>query len=122
MMEDMDVFNVKVPFEGRPVTSQGSSGPCWTFAAAHVFRAAAMKKYQLKEFQLSQAYLLYWDKVEKANWFLESVLETAWEETDSRLVQTILATPASNTMQWDMVANLVWKYGLVCRTLELVFH
>jgi bleomycin hydrolase len=76
-----------------------------------------MKQYNLPAFELSQAYLFYWDKLEKANWFLENVLETASEPLDGRLVQTILGSPVSDGGQWDMAANLVRKYGLVPQQL-----
>jgi bleomycin hydrolase len=76
-----------------------------------------MKKYKLDSFQLSQAYLFYWDKMEKANYFLENILETTSESIDSRLVQALLASPVGDGGQWDMVANLVEKYGLVPHSL-----
>lgn len=72
-----------------------------------------MKKYKLKEFELSQSYLFFWDKLEKANYFLENVLDTMDENLDGRLVQSLLSGPISDGGQWDMVANLVEKYGLV---------
>jgi bleomycin hydrolase len=59
-----------------------------------------MKKYKLSEFQLSQAYLFYWDKIEKANYFLESILDTISEEIDSRLVQALMTGPVSDGGQW----------------------
>lgn len=76
-----------------------------------------MKKYNLESFELSQAYLFYWDKIEKANYFLENILDTADEPLDSRIVQTMLSMPVSDGGQWDMVANLVKKYGVVPQTL-----
>ena len=72
-----------------------------------------MKKYNLKEFELSQAYLFFWDKLEKANYFLEQILDTVEEPLDGRLVQELLSSPVGDGGQWDMVANLVEKYGLV---------
>lgn len=72
-----------------------------------------MRRHNLKEFELSQAYLFFWDKLEKANYFLEQALDTANEDLDSRLVQTLLASPVGDGGQWDMAANLVEKYGLV---------
>lgn len=72
-----------------------------------------MKKHNLKEFELSQAYLFFWDKLEKANWFLEQVVDTISESLDSRIVQELLSSPVGDGGQWDMVANLVEKYGLV---------
>ncbi|KAF2968545.1 hypothetical protein GQX73_g5021 [Xylaria multiplex] len=114
---DQQVFNVRIPFEGAPITNQRSSGRCWLFASTNVFRVALMQKYGLDSFELSQAYLFFWDKLEKANYFLENIIDTAGEDLDSRLVQRILADPVSDGGQWDMVYNLVEKYGLVPQAL-----
>ncbi|KAI1140761.1 peptidase C1B, bleomycin hydrolase [Hypoxylon sp. FL0543] len=114
---DQHVFNVRIPFEGAPITNQRSSGRCWLFASTNVFRIALMKKYNLDAFELSQAYLFFWDKLEKANFFLENVIDTADQPLDDRLVQRLLADPVSDGGQWDMVYNLVDKYGLVPQTL-----
>lgn len=72
-----------------------------------------MRRFSLDSFELSQQYLFFWDKFEKANWFLESVVDTAAEEVDGRLVQALSAAPVNDGGQWDMAANLVQKYGLV---------
>lgn len=72
-----------------------------------------MRRHNLKEFQLSQAYLFFWDKLEKANYFLEQVLDTTGEDLEGRLVQKLLSDPVGDGGQWDMVANIVEKYGLV---------
>ncbi|KAK1758602.1 putative bleomycin hydrolase [Echria macrotheca] len=111
------VFNIKIPFEGGPITNQRNSGRCWLFASTNVFRVALMQKYNLDAFELSQAYLFFWDKLEKSNWFLEQIISTADQDIDSRLVQTMLSQPLSDGGQWDMVYNLVEKYGLVPQTL-----
>ncbi|KAF2739655.1 bleomycin hydrolase-like protein [Polyplosphaeria fusca] len=114
---DIQNFNIKIPLEGSPVTNQASSGRCWLFASTNVFRVAIMKKYHLSSFQLSQSYLFYWDKIEKANYFLENILDTLDDDVDGRLVQALLASPVGDGGQWDMVANLVQKYGLVPQTI-----
>ncbi|KAM4065167.1 peptidase c1-like family protein [Hirsutella rhossiliensis] len=116
-VSDQQVFNVKIPFEGGPITNQRSSGRCWLFASTNVFRVALMNKYKLEAFELSQAYLFYWDKLEKANWFLEQIVDTADEDLEGRLVQTLLGDIVSDGGQWDMVYNLVAKYGLVPQSL-----
>jgi len=113
-------FNTKIDLEGGPITNQKSSGRCWLFAATNCFRVAIMRKHNLKKFELSQAYLFYWDKLEKANWFLEQVLGTVEEELGGRLVQRLLLDPVGDGGQWDMVANLVEKYGLVCLFLSVL--
>lgn len=102
MIADQQVFNVQIPFEGGPITNQRSSGRCWLFASTNVFRVAIMKKYNLASFELSQAYLFFWDKLEKANFFLENVIDTADEDLEGRLVQRLLADPVSDGGQWDM--------------------
>lgn len=76
-----------------------------------------MRRYNLKEFELSQSYLFFWDKLEKANWFLEQVLDTVNEDLDGRLMQSLMGGPVGDGGQWDMVANLVEKYGLVPQSL-----
>lgn len=68
-----------------------------------------MKKHNLEKFELSQAYFFFWDKLEKANYFLEQILDTAGEEVDGRLVQSLLSSPVGDGGQWDMIANLVEK-------------
>ncbi|KAL4933257.1 C1 family peptidase [Aspergillus undulatus] len=110
---DKQIFNVTVPIEGAPITNQRSSGRCWLFASTNTFRVPIMKLYGLKEFELSQAYLFYWDKIEKANYFFEAIVQTADEDVTGRLVQKLLEDPVTDGGQWDMVVNLVKKYGLV---------
>ena len=110
---DIQNFNIKIDLEGAPITNQRASGRCWLFASTNVFRVGFMRKYNLKEFELSQAYLFYWDKIEKANYFLEQILDTVDEDLEGRLIQTLMEDPVGDGGQWDMVANLVEKYGLV---------
>jgi len=95
------------------VTNQQKSGRCWLFAGTNVLRYEAMKKMNVKKFELSQAYLFFWDKLEKANYFLENVLETLDEEVTSRLFMWLLQSPVQDGGQWDMFVNLVQKYGVV---------
>ncbi len=98
---DPHVFNVKIPFEGGPITNQRSSGRCWLFASTNVFRVALMQKYKLDSFELSQNYLFFWDKLEKSNYFLEQIISTAHMDLDSRLVHTLVSGPISDGGQWD---------------------
>ncbi len=66
--------------------NQERSGRCWMFASLNTMRYRVIKKYNLKTFELSQAYPLFWDKLEKSNWFLENILDTLDEPLDGRLV------------------------------------
>ena len=111
---DTQIFNTKIRFEGSPITNQRSSGRCWLFAATNVFRVAVMQRYNLKEFELSQAYLFFWDKLEKANYFLEQILDTVEEDLDGRLIQTLLASPVGDGGQWGRFLSSTPSQGCEC--------
>lgn len=95
------------------VTNQKSSGRCWGFAGLNLFRIYLGRKYNLKQFEFSQNYFMFWDKLEKSNFFLESIIKTADEPRDSRLVMHLLADPVQDGGQWHMFVNLINKYGVV---------
>ena len=94
-------------------SAQGATGRCWIFAAMNTFRIYAMEKMNIKDFELSQSYLMFWDKVEKANFFLENIIQTRKEPLDGRLVMWLLSNIVPDAGQWDMLVNLVKKYGVV---------
>lgn len=104
-------FDVEVTQGER--CNQERSGRCWMFASLNTMRYRIIKKYNLKTFELSQAYPLFWDKLEKSNWFFENVLDTLDEPQDGRLVSYLLADPIGDGGQWDMFKSLVKKYGVV---------
>ena len=106
-------YEFSIEIESGKITAQGSSGRCWLFAGLNTLRHAIMKKLNLETFELSQNYQMFWDKLEKANYFLESILETLEEPTEGRLINWLLADPIGDGGQWDMFVNLVNKYGVV---------
>ena len=94
--------------------NQKSSGRCWLFAYLNVVRRDIIKTHSLApDFELSQTHLFFWDKVERCNYFLEQVIDTLDTPTDDRLLHHLLADPINDGGQWDMIVNLVNKYGLV---------
>ena len=105
-------FSDKVPTELK-VTNQNRSGRCWLFAALNLLRLEVAKRYKLDKFELSQSYLFFWDKLEKANYFLESVIQTADQPVDSRLVMHLFSRPLDDGGQWHHFVSLVDKYGVV---------
>ncbi|MDO4292813.1 MAG: C1 family peptidase [Eubacteriales bacterium] len=102
-----------VSLEQGKITNQKKSGRCWMFAALNCMRFQTMKKCGLETFELSQNYTLFYDKLEKANYFLNSILDTLEEDTDSRLIAHLLSAPLNDGGQWDMLCSIVDKYGLV---------
>lgn len=104
-------FSIDIPT--LPATNQQASGRCWLFAATNVLREKIAADLNLANFELSQSYLAFWDKFERANYFLESIIETADLPADDRTVAFILTTGVHDGGQWDMFANIVEKYGIV---------
>jgi bleomycin hydrolase len=95
------------------VTSQQRSGRCWLFAGLNLLRAGVMNKTGIKDFEFSQNYAMFWDKLERANYFLEAIIETANRDVDDRTVAFLLQSVAGDGGQWNMFAALVAKHGLV---------
>lgn len=94
-------------------TDQKHSGRCWLFAGTNLLRVGAAAKLDVKDFEFSQNYLLFWDKFEKANHWLESIIDTADRDVDDRTVAHLLEQPAEDGGQWNMFVALVVKHGLV---------
>ncbi|KIS71332.1 uncharacterized protein UMAG_01232 [Mycosarcoma maydis] len=111
------IFSHAIPYEVKPVVNQKSSGRCWLFATCNVIRHQAAKVLELDEFELSQSYLSFWDKLEKSNYFLENMIELADEALDQRVVGFLKTAPTNDGGQWDMVANLLEKYGVVPKSV-----
>src|SRR6202034_1836007 len=92
------------------VTNQERSGRCWLFAGLNLLRAGVMHKTGLKDFEFSQNYMMFWDKLERANYLLEAVIETADRDLDDRTVAFLLESAAGGGGQWNMVGALVAKH------------
>ncbi len=109
--ENQFIFSTDIKTMGA--TNQNSSGRCWLFAATNVLREIVAKKINVENFELSQSYLAFWDKFERINYYIESVIETANEPHNSRIVDYIVGTGVHDGGQWDMFTNIVKKYGIV---------
>src|SRR5579871_671554 len=104
---------LSVHLDDWKVTDQQRSGRCWLFAGLNLLRVGAMQKMGLKEFEFSQNYAMFWDKIERANYFLEAVIETADRDIDDRTVAHLLEAAAEDGGQWNMFVAIVRKHGLV---------
>jgi bleomycin hydrolase len=106
-----------VTLDSWPVTAQKNTGRCWMFAGLNILRPAAARKLKLSHFEFSQNYLMFWDKLEKANYFLEAMIDTADRPLGERTVGFLLRSPVNDGGQWDMFVNIVHKYGLVPKAI-----
>ncbi|KAB7500541.1 Protein regulator of cytokinesis 1 [Armadillidium nasatum] len=115
LYETNHVFTHKVESEGKPVTHQKSTGRCWIFASLNAMRIPFMKSLNIEEFEFSQAYLFFWDKIERCNYFLNKIVECIRknEEIEGRLISYLLKEPTCDGGQWDMIVNLITKYGVM---------
>lgn len=104
-------FNINL--EETEIRSQKQSGRCWIFAALNVMEYKLCRKNNLKSFELSQNYIYFYDKLERCNYFMESILKTLDESLDGRLVSFLLTDPINDGGQWDMLKNIIKKYGVV---------
>ena len=95
------------------ITDQKQSGRCWLFTGLNVLRAAAISGHDLGKFQFSQSYNFFYDQLEKANLFLQAIIDTKDLPLDDRQVDWLLSNPISDGGTWTGVANLVMKYGVV---------
>ena len=104
-------FSDKVKTKG--ITDQKSSGRCWLFTGLNVLRAKMIDKYDLPAMEFSQNYLFFYDQLEKANLFLQGIIDTKDLPFDDRKVDWLFSNPLSDGGQFTGVSNLIVKYGLV---------
>ena len=81
-------FAFSIDVDSQAVANQKQSGRCWMFACLNFCRFHVEKTLDLPQgtFELSQAYLAFYNKLERANWFLEHVAATASKPFDDREV------------------------------------
>ncbi len=105
-----------------PITDQRSSGRCWLFTALNVVRPKVAQRYNLSEFEFSESYLFFWDQLEKANLFLENIIQTRSKEIDDRKVDWLFRHPIGDGGVWNMMPSLVEKYGVVPKEIMPESH
>ena len=104
-------FSIRVNSKG--ITDQKSSGRCWLFTGLNVMRAKAIAKYDMPAFEFSQNYLFFYDQLEKANLFLQGIIDTSDKAIDDQMVSWLFQHPISDGGTFCGVADLAVKYGLV---------
>ncbi|MBC8473077.1 MAG: C1 family peptidase [Planctomycetes bacterium] len=106
-----EIFSHKIETKG--ITNQKKSGRCWLFAGLNILRPKVIENNDLESFEFSQNYLAFWDKLEKANCFLENIIGFADRDILNREMEFLLRTPIPDGGYWENVVNLVEKYGAV---------
>lgn len=106
-----------IELETGKVADQKQSGLCWVFAALNTLRHPMQAKFKIKDFELSQGYIFFWDKLEKSNYFYENVIKTADLKIGDRKIDFLMATPQQDGGQWDLICGLLEKYGVVPKSI-----
>jgi len=104
-------FSNRIKIKG--ITDQKSSGRCWLYTGLNVIRIGTIENYQMDDLQLSQTYPFFWDQLEKANLFLEGIVQTVDKPMDDKRVEWLLKNPIGDGGQWTGVVDVIQKYGVV---------
>jgi bleomycin hydrolase len=109
-----NVFSINI--KTMAATNQQKSGRCWIFSSMNVLREIIAKRYKIKEFELSQNYIAFYDKLEKANWFMECALQELDAPIDGENSRFLLEWAVGDGGQWNMLQSIVMKYGICPKT------
>ena len=104
-------FSDEIKTKGR--TDQKSSGRCWLFTGLNILRESTIERFNLGAFKFSQNYCFFYDQLEKANLFLQAVIDTRDKSFDDRTVDWLFAHPISDGGTFTGVADIISKYGVV---------
>lgn len=105
-------FKFDIDIDTLPIANQKASGRCWLFAATNLLREILHNDLNIKDFEFSQSYLAFYDRLEKVNYALEAIIELLDKDYDDRTLTFILKSGIGDGGQWDMFVSLVNKYGL----------
>ena len=100
--------------KSQSITDQKSSGRCWMFSGLNVLRSNYTQQHgDSIQLEFSQAYLFFYDQLEKANLMLQGVIDTGKKPIDDLRVQFFFHHPLNDGGTFCGVADLAEKYGLV---------
>ncbi len=106
-----NLFSSKI--KAGKATDQKRTGRCWSFSTLNVLRPIIAKKYNMEDFELSQNYMFFWDKMEKSNFFLELVISSADRDLMDRELRFWLKDPIPDGGHWNYSVALIKKYGVI---------
>lgn len=107
-----DTYGVSLE-AAKTVTHQHKSGRCWMFSTLNVVRARTLGILDVDDFEFSQAYTTFYEKLEKSNSFLERIIQTADRPANDRLVYHLTLHTAADGGQFMFCASILEKWGAV---------
>lgn len=109
-------YSNNIKASSTKITNQKNSGRCWIFATLNMIRDKFIEENNLDNFEFSQSYLHFWDKLEKANVFLNQMIDMVDVDPTDRVMFSLLYEPTSDGGFFDWAKNLILKYGLVLKS------
>lgn len=103
-------FSIEIKTRG--ITAQQKSGRCWMYSMLNILREQVAEKCNLKEFKLSSNYIIFYDKLEKANNYMELIIKYGNQDLTDHWNEYILGGPKDGGY-FDMARDLILKYGVV---------
>ncbi|HVP38090.1 MAG TPA: C1 family peptidase [Candidatus Saccharimonadales bacterium] len=97
----------------QKITNQRDTGRCWMFSGLNLLRPGAARKLGVPDLEFSQGYLMFFEKLEKANLFLDAVTQTRDKPYTDRTVEFLMRTTVQDGQNWTGFVDLVRKYGVV---------
>lgn len=111
-----DEYSNNIKQTSAKITDQKNSGRCWIFAALNMIRDKFVVDKNIENFEFSQSYLHFYDKLEKANVFLNQMIDMADVDLTDRVLFSLLSDPVSDGGFFEWTQNLILKYGVVPKT------
>lgn len=107
-------FEFSTQVQTMGAVSQGNTGRCWIQAGLNLLREIAVRRMKgtfapEKNVLFSAGYLMFWDKMEKANCFLEKAVQLRLESYEKREVCSWFQYGITEGGFWNYFANLVKK-------------
>ncbi|MBN2381801.1 C1 family peptidase [bacterium] len=106
-------WNFTYEIETAEATDQARASTCWLFANLNWLRTLTQKKINVKQFEFSENFMLFYDKLEKSNYFLENMIDLRDRDWTDREFYHLMNDPVQEGGEWHMTVNLVEKYGIV---------
>ncbi len=117
-----NIFEKSIDIESK-TTDQMNSGRCWIFAFLNIIRLPMIKKYKLENFEFSQNYLFFYDKIEKANFFINFIIKNKHTDINSNKLIHMLDKLTDDGGTWNTFVSLIEKYGIIPKTnMDDHFH
>jgi bleomycin hydrolase len=122
VQRDNKEFTNKIDINSN-ITNQENSGRCWIFAILNIIRLDMIRDYNLPNFEFSENFIYFYDRLEKANFFLNYIAEHYNTNIHDIKLIHILESKTSDGNQWIMFRNLITKYGIIPKNaMADMFH